>query len=246
SSAAPIALAGSAASSRNEVVAHSAVSSSDDAAPGRVEPALFAQERPQRSAAGKFFRTLGMLLLLGAVGAAAFYGGMFYQKQRTVAAIPPAEPTPTPAQAQIDPETAFEMQRREVDKAPARMAKEMGSENGGIPLDSGDPQFLYLYGRALMLSGKPVEANDAFKRAIEKIRERPSRDPLKVEAKLSSAAAALKTGNWKTAQDAAKELDEVIELENKAGVPLQTTGTSGGMTTTTGTASPLGSNRSQQ
>ena len=112
-------------------------------------------------------------------------------------------------------------------------------------MDSPDPQFLYLYGRALMLSGKPVEANDAFKRTIEKIRERPSRDPFKVEAKLASAAAALKTGNWKTAQDAARELDEVIEIENKAGAGAPLPGAGGGVATT-GTVSPAPSIRSQQ
>jgi protein phosphatase len=244
SSASPAPLADSSATnSRDDVVAHAA-SSTVAAAPSKVVPTVVLPNAQRRSAAGKFARMLGLLLLLGAVGAAAFYGGMFYQKRQTVAVAPAVEPSPTPAPTPVDPEAAFEKQRREVDKAPTMMAQEMASANGGNPLESADPQFLYLYGRALMLSGKPLEANDAFKRTIEKIRERPSRDPFKVEAKLASAVAALKTGNWKTAQDAAKELDEVIEIENKAGAGAPLPGAGGGVTT--GTVSPAPSIRSQQ
>jgi protein phosphatase len=223
----------SAQGDRNDVVAQSALLSD---APDKNVPTVFtpsSSSPPRRSAAGRFIRTLGLLLLLAAVGAAAFYVGMFYQKRNTVAAVPSVEPTPVPEQqTPVDPEAEFEKKRREVDKAPARMAKEMGGENNGAPLESPDAQFLYLYGRAMMLSGKPLEAGEAFKRAIDKIKERPARDPLKVEAKLSSAVAALKTGNWATAQKAAKELDEVIELENKSETVVAMPGNSNTAATT--------------
>jgi tetratricopeptide (TPR) repeat protein len=182
-----------------------------------------------------------MLLLLAATGAAAFYGGMFYQKRQAVATAPvdtAPPPVSTQQEAPPDPEAQFEKQRREVDKAPIKMAKEMAAQNGGLPLDSTDAQFLYLYGRALMLSGKQAEAAEAFKRAIEKIKERPARDPLKVEAKLSSAVAALKTGNWAMAQKAAKELDEVIETENKSETVVALPGTSNTASTTSGAGNP--------
>jgi serine/threonine protein phosphatase PrpC len=240
SASAPAPPAESVTTDRSDEIAHSVSSDAAVAAevPSKVGTKVVVPEIQGRSAAGRFARVLGLLLLVGAVG-------MFYQKRQTVAAIPSVEPTPTPTPETVDPETAFDKQRREVDKAPARMAREMATENGGKPLDSPDPQFLYLYGRALMLSGKPVEANDAFKRTIEKIKERQPRDPFKVEAKLASAVAALKSGNWKTAQDAAKELDEVIEIENKAGTaPLQP-GTSGAISTTAGSASPVPVNPQQ-
>jgi serine/threonine protein phosphatase PrpC len=226
----------SASVNREDVVAHSAVPSD---ATGKTAPTVFAPSPPtRRSAAGRFVRTVGLLLLLAAVGTAAFYGGMFYQKRRTVAAAPMVEPTPpAPQQAPVDAEAEFEKKRREVDKAPAKMAKEMAAENNGSPLESADPQFLYLYGRALMLSGKPLDAAEAFKRAIDKIKDRPARDPLKVEAKLSSAVAALKTGNWATAQKAAKDLDEVIEIENKSETIVALPG-NGNVATTTTTGSP--------
>jgi tetratricopeptide (TPR) repeat protein len=185
-------------------------------------------------------RTFGLLLLLAAVGAGAFYGGMHYQMRHLPLTPSSAAPPSTEsAQPSADPEAEFEKQRREVDKEPARRAGEMATENNGKPLESDDPQFLYLYGRALMLSGRHTEALDAFKRAIEKIKDRPARDPFKVEAKLSAAAAALKTGNWQTAQTAAKELDEVIEMENKTGAAPPVPGSSSsGTTSTTGTTSP--------
>jgi tetratricopeptide (TPR) repeat protein len=229
-----------ASGSKAEVVAHSAASQSEATAK-KDTPTVVVPSPPRRSAFGRVVRAFGMLLLLAATGAAAFYVGMFYQK-RQAAATAPADTAPPPVSTQQeappDPEAQFEKQRREVDKAPIRMAKEMAAQNGGSPLDSTDAQFLYLYGRALMLSGKPAEAAEAFKRAIEKIKERPSRDPLKVEAKLSSAVAALKTGNWATAQKAAKELDEVIETENKSETVVALPGNSNTASTTSGAGNP--------
>jgi Stage II sporulation protein E (SpoIIE) len=225
---------------QDDVVGHAATSSELEA-PGKDAPTIVVPERARRGAVRSVARAIGFLLLVGVVAAAAFYGGMFYQKRLPAAEMHPQEtstaaaPVPTPA----DPEIEFEKQRREVDKAPAKMAGQMASENNGKPLESTDPQFLYLYGRALMLTGKPVEASDAFKKAIEKIRERPARDPLKVETKLSWAAAALKTGNWATAQAAAKEIDEVIELENKASAGSPLPGGSGAAGTSTASKSPV-------
>jgi hypothetical protein len=227
---------------KGDEVAARAVSLSEPEAPPKDTPTVVLPEPHHRRSAGRsIVRALGLLLLIGAVGAAAFYGGMFYQKKQAVAEIPSAETdagaqtAPTPA----DPEIEFEKQRREVDRAPAKMASQMASENGGKPLESVDPQFLYLYGRALMLTGKPVEASAAFKSAIEKIRERPARDPLKVETKLSSAVAALKSGNWGAAQAAAKELDEVIELENRAGAAPLPGGGGGAGGASTASKSPV-------
>jgi hypothetical protein len=75
---------------------------------------------------------------------------------------------------------------------------------------------LYLYGRALLLTGKSVEAHEALKKASENLQDRSPRDPVKVDAKLSAAVAALKTGNWQAAQTASKQVDEVIQRDNPA------------------------------
>jgi serine/threonine protein phosphatase PrpC len=230
------AAAAAAPGGKEDVVAHSVMLG--DATDKEV-PTVVVPRPPRRSAMSRVARTFGLLLLLAAVGAGAFYGGMHYQMRHlplapSSAAQPPAQSAETPA----DPEAEFEKQRREVDKEPARRAGEMAAENNGKPLESEDPQFLYLYGRALMLSGRHAEALDAFKRAIEKIKDRPARDPFKVEAKLSAAAAALKTGNWQTAQTAAKELDEVIEMENKTGPAPVPGSSSNGAPSTTATTSP--------
>ena len=220
---------------KDDVVSHAAPV---EAVPVKAEPTVVVPEARHSGRAGKFARLLGLLLLLGAVGAAAFYGGMFYQKRQLAAATNP-NPEPTPvtqsAQAPVDPEAEFEKRRREVDKAPLRMAKEMASKNEGKPLESGDAQFLYLYGRALMLSGKPLEANGAFRKAIEKLKEHPARDTLKIEAKLAAAMAALRMGNWQTAQAAGKELDAEIESEGNTQTMIALPGNtnSGASTTTT-------------
>jgi len=62
-----------------------------------------------------------------------------------------------------------------------------------------------------LLSGKPQEASEALKKAAESLQDRSGRDPVRVDARLSSAVAALKTGNWQAAQTASKELEEVIQ-----------------------------------
>ncbi|MFN2453838.1 MAG: Stp1/IreP family PP2C-type Ser/Thr phosphatase [Pyrinomonadaceae bacterium] len=167
-----------------------------------------------------FLGTLVLLLVVaGAAAAASFYGGMAYQQradqQKAAEASNAAAAVPTPESA----EAKYEKQRREVDRAPQMEVNRMMSESSGTPLNAPDPEFLYLYGRALMLSGKHAEASEAFKKSIERLSERTpaGRDPLNIEARISAAAAALGSRNPAAQALAAKDLDEVIQTQNAVG-----------------------------
>lgn len=171
-----------------------------------------------------FMRSFGFLLLSAVVGAAAFYGGMQYERTQrgnlqkgqteTKATVAPVE----------SPEANYERMRREVDRAPGAAAERMTREANGAPLESTDAEFLYLYGRALMLSGRYKEAGEAFRHSLARLAGQSAaqsvaqpngvRDPLKIEARISAAAAALKTNDRASLQAATRELDEVIEQQN--------------------------------
>ena len=55
------------------------------------------------------------------------------------------------------------------------MTPELAAQNILNPLDSADPAFLYLYGRASMLAGNSTDAAKAFEQAIISVprRRRP-------------------------------------------------------------------------
>ncbi|HEV7859520.1 MAG TPA: PP2C family serine/threonine-protein phosphatase [Pyrinomonadaceae bacterium] len=166
--------------------------------------------------AGTLLRLVLFLIAITIAGGAAFFYGKSYQRQidleKAAAAVVPA-PTPLPE----DPATRFDKQRREVDRDPRGALNRMVAESNSKPLDSTDPEFLYLYGRALMLSGKHTEANEAFLKSLEQLKDRPARDPLRVEAQISSIAAAFKANNGVALRTAAAELDKLIQTED-AGV----------------------------
>jgi protein phosphatase len=211
--------------------------------------------RRRRSTAQTLMRAALYLLVICAVAGLAFYGGRKYQNaqkqdEQQAANQPRGNGSPI-ASTTDDADARFEQLRREVDKAPAMWANKMALEGNGKPMDSVDPEYLYLYGRALLLSGKQEEASTAFKKAIDLLKQRPARDPLKVEAKLSAAAAALRSGNWAAAQAAAKDLDEVIELETKSETGVRSTngpdeGNVSGATERGVTTSPSPPSASQQ
>ena len=194
---------------------------------GKLEPleAGQPQEASQsgRGEGGGRRRLLPFLLLLLIVGGAAFYGGTLFQQSRPEGVDEPA-PAATPAGTPETPEARYERLRRAVDQAPRVMAAQMTGEANGQPLASSDPEFLYLYGRALLLSGKSDEAVSAFNLAVQKIDERAprGREPLKVEARIATAAALLKS-NRPDPRAASSVLDEVIERDVVGG--------SGGATT---------------
>jgi protein phosphatase len=190
-----------------------------------------------QSAAGSVGRALLLLLLMAGIGTAAFFAGR-YQAKQEVAATEPAAATATPTPTPASPEADFDRRRREVDRNPAASGSRMESETSGHPFDSTDPEFLYLYGRAMLLSNRHEEAGRAFKLALEKLKDHPGRDTLKVEAKLAAAAAALRSGNWTAAQTASRDLEEVFDMANKtAAQPLSNIGSPPGVSNTGGTMS---------
>lgn len=92
----------------------------------------------------------------------------------------------------------FKKKRQQVDHDPANMAKtlreEAAAKGAQNPLDSADPEFLYLYARSLMLMGDNMGAMPAFERAISKVKEStsPLHDGLLVDSTIAYMAAALR------------------------------------------------------
>jgi serine/threonine protein phosphatase PrpC len=133
-------------------------------------------------------RFFGFIFIIALV-AAAFYGGMRYHeiRQAITGTIAPPQATPTP-----DAHASFETKRAAVDANPQQWLAE-NVPAGSKPLEWKDPEKLYLYGRALMLTGSHKDATDAFNLAIANLRaEHNGPLPLSAEIKLAQAAAALK------------------------------------------------------
>lgn len=191
-----------------------------DAQQVETTEAAMAAEEPRRGRG--LFRFVVFLLFI-ALGAAAFYGGMVYQRQKHfTAAAPVVQPSPTPSA-----ETAFAARRAGVDADAAKWLNEtlpgqLTAQGISKPLDSKDPEFLYLYGRALMLTGKHGEAMDAFEHAVQNIRsDSKATLPLDAEIKLSRAAAALKSNKelpTTQAQRAAGEEKAIAALDETLGI----------------------------
>ena len=161
-----------------------------EAAPAPLAaPAPVAPTQPRRGRG--VFRFLLFLLVVGAV-AGAFYGGMIYQRQQHVnLSLANAQPTPSP-------QSAFPGKRAAVDADPQKwmsdnVQTQLTKESITKPTDSKDPEFLYLYGRALTQTGDHRGASEAFQLAITNLRsESKTALSLDSEVKLADAAATLK------------------------------------------------------
>ncbi|HEX6046398.1 MAG TPA: hypothetical protein VFZ22_18025, partial [Pyrinomonadaceae bacterium] len=156
-------------------------------------------------------KLLGVLLVLLLI-AGSFYAGARYKEripflasktQSATAAAPVNAPTPVPEEVFVK----FERARRQVDQDPRAWlqtdpAKELVSAGVQSPLDSPNAEFLYLYGRANLLTGNTEEATKAFDAAIAKADAAPSPTSatIKKEAILGLAALSFKTqrDRWKT------------------------------------------------
>jgi protein phosphatase len=157
------------------------------------------------SGVGRLFGVLVVLLLIGG----AFYAGARYKEripflatkaQTTTVAAPTSTPVPE------EPFVKFERARRQVDQDPRAwlandIKKELLASNVQSPLDSPNADFLYLYGRANLLTGNTDEASKAFDAAISKADANPSpaNATIKREAVLGLAAVSVRTqrDRWK-------------------------------------------------
>jgi serine/threonine protein phosphatase PrpC len=183
-----------------------------------TNPVLALEEQSKsRSRKGGGGRAFLLLLLFAAIAAAAFYGGMYYQRQSAESTVQ-ATPTPTPTPTPVDTIREFETKRQQVDKDPANMVKTMRDEAAAKgaqdPLVSTDPEFLYLYGRALMLMGDNLNAMTAFEQSIANLKENtsPLHDKLRVESRLGALAVALRIRflQPQAEQRAVRAFDELI------------------------------------
>jgi len=184
-------------------------------------------ESKGRSGAGRSVLRFFVFLLFLGVAAGAFYAGLRYQQGRLFPSLLPApsgvsQPSPTPPVA--DNSAAFEQKRAAVDADPKKWLTQVTLPKA---TDSKDPEFLYLYGRALMLTGNHRDAMQAFELAVNNLRTESSGHlPFGAEVKLGQAAAALKLKNQSPSgksqegllaeQKAARALDEVLGLKNEA------------------------------
>jgi hypothetical protein len=176
---------------------------------------------PETSArGGRAARRFFGFIFIVALVAAAFYGGMRYKeiRQAITGTVATPQPTPTP-----DARASFEVKRAAVDANPQQWLAE-NVPAGSKPLEWKDPEKLYLYGRALMLTGNHKDAADAFNLAIANLRtEHKGSLPLDAEVKLAQAAATLKQ-NAATSppavanaqQQAAAILDELLGTKGQA------------------------------
>jgi protein phosphatase len=181
---------------------------------------------PARARRGRGVLRLLALFLFIVAAAGAFYAGMLYQRQQHVlTATTNAQPTPSP-------QSAFATKRDAVDADPQKwindnVQPQLTKESITNPVDSKDPEFLYLYGRALMQTGDHRGANEAFESSISKLQS-DSSPPLSLQAetKLANAAATLKLNKASGAsqsqqgsmaeEKAIRILDETLGLKGEA------------------------------
>ncbi len=167
------------------------------------------QARPPARGA---FKAVALVAALLAASAGAFLGGTLFERwqqgdrDEPVAAVV-ANPEPTPATESLD--DSFAKLRREVDRVPDEVATRMEGKLAGEPLSTKDAEFLYLYGRALLLSGKDEKAIEALRAAATKIDENltPDGGQLRIDTKMAEASALLRLNNTREALTTARTIN---------------------------------------
>jgi len=194
-----------------------------------TQPAPVAEKA--RGGAGRAVLRLFLFIFFVGAVAAAFYGGIIFQKRasQTTASPSPAT-TPPPNQT-----NNLQQKRTAVDANPQKwlndnLPVQLAKENIQKATDSKDSEFLYLHGRALMLTGNHRDAMQSFDAAIRNLRTDASVSlPLGTEVKLAEVAEGLKLKQQSgprasqeakmAEQKALSLLDELLGLNTAA--PLQ-------------------------
>ena len=162
---------------------------------------------------------MGRLLLL--LVALAAIGGAFYAGHRYKGSVPylsegstEVQPQASPSPVVEDPQTKFERTRRDVDRDPvawlANQNTAIASQGIQNPLDSNDPAFLYLYGRASLLTGNFEQAARAFEASIAKAKATPNAENATVQKEATLALAAITLKSEKEKPQALTHFDELL------------------------------------
>jgi len=179
---------------------------------------------------GGLLVTTAVAVLLAVCAAAAFFGGRLYERRggrESAAAQPPAAAQAPAAALAPAPEAgsgaadSFEERKRAVDRDPRAEAERMLAQSNNNPLAATDPEYLYLYGRALLLEDRQAEAAQAFDRAIEAAGQNmtPRNGQLKIDARLAKIAAHLRAGDAQAAQAGAEALGDVLRAGRQSAPP---------------------------
>ena len=183
-----------------------------------VEVPVKASEAVTSKKGGRPVLRFLVFLLFIAVAGGAFYGGMRYQTMQTAS----VQPVPV-VESSSTAEAARAAARDAVDRDPRKWLED-NKEAIANAADSKDPEFLYLYGRSLMLTGEHQKAIQAFEQALKNLPvESKGKLPLDVELRLASASAALKSKAKSPSADALmaeqkamSTLDELLSLKSQA------------------------------
>jgi protein phosphatase len=215
-------------------VARAAAANSETSHEGSPSSNVRAEERKGRT--GALAIPVLLLLIVGSA-ALAFYVGMIYERKgvslfsgngsnnnrRGVA----PEPTPAaalPSPAAVNTQATFESRRAAVDLSPASEIERMNAQTGGQPLSSDDPEFIYLYGRALLLTDRQKEAVEAFDLSIRKAGENTTarNGEVMIDALLAKIAAQTRSGDATAAGESTRDLGRVIHPQEEKPSQTQT------------------------
>jgi protein phosphatase len=165
---------------------------------------------PQTTRGGGSLSRMALVLFVLLLLAGAFYAGARYKERIPFLAsnttTPVQQPAPTAVPSPEEPFVQFERARRQIDQDPrawlaAEPPKELLKANVQNPLDSANAEFLYLYGRANLLSGNTDEAGKAFDAAITRsdAAPTPATATIKKESILGLAVISVRTqrDRWK-------------------------------------------------
>lgn len=187
-------------------VSHSSLDDTLETAPSEKKLDI-TKPVPSKSGVERTMTRLFLFVLCLVAVAGAFYAGRKYKgaipylDQSQVAVESSSTPAPTVA---ITPNelavVKFEKTRINVDTDPNawlanQLPGELSRQGVTTALESQDPYFLYIYGRASLLAGKPDEAVKAFEASINKwdLNPTPENSTIRKDATFGLAAAALKS-----------------------------------------------------